>query len=416
VFNLTHLQQSYAVITVSDYLRLHNISTEVESTDGHWEVDTYHSQNAVGVMTPDLHVIENLDYDPFSIIRVDRIPQDMRLRGGWSAEGGDPGSWTNLETNSDIYGALMDQIPGDERFELDWETVKRIVEDGKRITSASSAKDIGDVLRENGFEVVYTYDKPDAAKSVISPVRKAVPRDRIRGLNEDFHQVSARVLLLHGEVHSGRGPGSLYFSSIETLKHFSQMVLYDMPLMDVILLLAERINDRMFTLTGGRLWMAAHMRRGDFVKNDWVKTNFTDHLAQIKGKLDDGRKTLISMHHETPTTYDVPDAHADLSVTTLDPPNPGDMYYIATDERVPANVEYLRQQGAVLISDLLTQEDYRACGWPIMLTDVLALVEQAVAAHAAFFYAHAGSSVAGGIVNLRAGLGKDPRTAVLGVK
>jgi len=68
------------------------------------------------------------------------------------------------------------------------------------------------------------------------------------------------------------------------------------------------------------------------------------------------------MHHGTPTTYDVPDTHAYLSVTTLDPPNPADMYYIATDKRDLANVEYLPHQGAVLISDLLTQEDYRACG------------------------------------------------------
>ena len=36
-----------------------------------------------------------------------------------------------------------------------------------------------------------------------------------------------------------------------------------------------------------------------------------------------------------------------------------------------------------------------------MFTDVLALVEQATLAHAAFFYAHAMSSVAGGVVNLR---------------
>lgn len=76
MFNLTHLQQSHAVITVSDYLRLHNISTEVESTGGHWDVDACHSHNAVGVMTHDLYVTENLYYDPYSVIRVDYIPQD----------------------------------------------------------------------------------------------------------------------------------------------------------------------------------------------------------------------------------------------------------------------------------------------------------------------------------------------------
>ena len=46
-------------------------------------------------------------------------------------------------------------------------------------------------------------------KDVISPMYEAVPRDRIRGLYEDFHDISARVLLLRGEVHLGRKPVSI---------------------------------------------------------------------------------------------------------------------------------------------------------------------------------------------------------------
>ena len=46
-------------------------------------------------------------------------------------------------------------------------------------------------------------------KDVISPMYEAVPRDRIRGLYEDFHDISERVLLLRGEVHLGRKPVSI---------------------------------------------------------------------------------------------------------------------------------------------------------------------------------------------------------------
>lgn len=92
---------------------------------------------------------------------------------------------------------------------------------------------------------------------------------------------------------------------------------------------------------------------------------------------------------------------------------PSCRYYIATDERDPENLKYLREQGAVLITDLLTKEDHRELGWPILLTDVLALLEQSIMSRAAYFYAHAFSSVAGGVMNLRAGLGMDPRTAAL---
>jgi hypothetical protein len=88
-------------------------------------------------------------------------------------------------------------------------------------------------------------------------------------------------------------------------------------------------------------------------------------------------------------------------------------YYIATDERNPDNLKYLREQGGVLFTDLLTKEDYREYGWQILLTDVVALVEQSIMSRAAYFYAHALSSMAGGVMNLRAGSGMDPRTALL---
>lgn len=105
--------------------------------------------------------------------------------------------------------------------------------------------------------------------------------------------------------------------------------------------------------------------------------------------------------------------YVNIRIQSKDDTLPLTRYYIATDERDPENLKYLRDQGAILIADLLTKEDHRELGWPILVTDVLALVEQAVMSHAAYFYAHAFSSVAGGVMNLRAGMGKDPRTASL---
>ena len=62
-------------------------------------------------------------------------------------------------------------------------------------------------------------------------------------------------------------------------------------------------------------------------------------------------------------------------------------------------------------SDLITIEDRRRFGWPLLITDVLGIVEQELLARGTFFYAHALSSVAGGVVNIRAASGTDPRTA-----
>jgi hypothetical protein len=48
-------------------------------------------------------------------------------------------------------------------------------------------------------------------------------------------------------------------------------------------------------------------------------------------------------------------------------------------------------------------------GWPLIITDVMVLVEQAVLFHSAFFYRHAPlSSLAGVITNMHAARGANP--------
>lgn len=86
---------------------------------------------------------------------------------------------------------------------------------------------------------------------------------------------------------------------------------------------------------------------------------------------------------------------------------------MATDERDQDSLAIIASNGAIFLNDLLTIDDRRIYGWPLMITDVRALVEQALLARSSYFYAHAMSSVAGGIVNMRAARGADPRTVLL---
>lgn len=421
MFNLTHIRETHPVVTVSEFLRLHNISADVETGRGDWDTEAYHHISSTGERKPSLRIIENDWYDPGEIVRVDRIPDDMRERGGWTPEGGDSsraqiGSW-NTTSDTSLYHALMDHVPSQSWPVLSWKDVRMIVEDGERITSQSSDEEVQDVLKENGFEALYTYDGAagmDAVKDVALPILEAAPRERIQGLYEDFSQISTEVLLVRGEIHWTRKPGSLFFTTADNRARFTQTVLYDIRLTENVINLAWKLRDRMLAINDGRLWMAGHMRRGDFVRLQWaMEADFKAHLARVKMHLEEGRHILESIHGGNVTTYDVPDAKPDPSLSYLDPPLPDDKFYIATDERDPGNLAYLREQGAILISDLLTFEDRREFGWAIMLTDVLALLEQSLLSHAAYFYAHAFSSVAGGVMNLRASLGADPRTAKL---
>lgn len=59
---------------------------------------------------------------------------------------------------------------------------------------------------------------------------------------------------------------------------------------------------------------------------------------------------------------------------------------MATDETDPVKRSIITASGGVFIHDLLTHEDRQNFGPMLMLTDVIALVEQALLAHSSYFY------------------------------
>lgn len=92
----------------------------------------------------------------------------------------------------------------------------------------------------------------------------------------------------------------------------------------------------------------------------------------------------------------------------------GCRFYLATDERDPTKMDFLRNNSAILFEDIFSIRDRREIGWPLLFTDVAALVEQTVMGRGAgFFYGHGLSSVVGGVVNIRAAAGWDPDTALI---
>ena len=135
------------------------------------------------------------------------------------------------------------------------------------------------------------------------------------------------------------------------------------------------------------------------------------HMKRVKRGLEKGRSILS--HLGNLTTYDIGDVEPDMEQTTLPPPLPNDRFYIATDERDPDVLRVFSEAGGVFLTELLEMEDFREFGWPLMLTDVRALVEQSLLVHSAYFYGSSMSSFAGRVANLRAARGADRRTARL---
>ena len=142
-----------------------------------------------------------------------------------------------------------------------------------------------------------------------------------------------------------------------------------------------------------------------------MERKIEDHVKRVKNGLKTGRSVLE--HLENVTTFDPENVERDMEQIMFPPPLPDDRFYVATDERNPDALRVISDAGGVFLNELLEIEDRRTFGWPLMLTDVRALVEQSVLAHSAYFYGHTLSSYAGRIANMRAARGADPRTTLL---
>ncbi|KAH9058101.1 hypothetical protein EDB87DRAFT_1627498 [Lactarius vividus] len=432
IVNITHLRSRQPVITASEYLRLHGQDPESESSSGFWPRQSYHTHPNVfetnKTKTPSLFVIENHWYNPAGTVRVDHIPEEMKKRGGLERHPGPDnydGStehWPPLEPTELSLNLAESAI--EHGFPLNWDIAKNVLE--------SSSDLIGDVnldyddddvvveelLNAHGWEVLYTFPAVvgmDFAKIIVGDLRQVAPRSSIRGFKDDYHDVDADVVVLAGETHLGTKPGAMRFTEQLERHRYAGTVVHSLVQPQQVFDLAEVLSSRMRQRTGGRMWMGAHMRRGDFVRFGWaMEMAPEDHIRRVKERLGAGRAVLADLQYSRNwTTCDIEGAKPDPEQAMLPPPRAEDPFFIATDERDPDALRTIAAAGAVFMSDLLTMEDRREFGWQLMITDLMALVEQQLLVHSSFFYGHCMSSFSGAIVNMRGGRGADPRTMLL---
>ncbi|KAG8903163.1 hypothetical protein FRB99_003664 [Tulasnella sp. 403] len=394
MIDLPHLRKTHNVLLISEYLRLKGMDPNIEWSNGAWHRTDYLGDNPKAT----LQVVPNGEYDPSTILRVDN--KKALEAAGVSSEGRGP-----------VYQKLV-ALQGTKSV-LDWQETRVALAD--HLKDSKDDAELEKLLADNGYATLHTFAGAlgmDYLKSVVEPIKQVAPLSRLRGWVDDYDQVDADILVLEGETHLGRKPGGMRFTTVSARDDFARAVLHSLHPVAKVRDLAQKIYERMRAKVDGRMWMAAHMRRGDFVTIGWaMEKTLQGHFQRIKDRLSDGRQVLETIVREQKIdTFDVPDVVPDQSLLALPPPNPNDPFFLATDEREPQSLKYIKENGGVLIGDLLTVEDRQQFGWPIMLTDVLALVEQAVMSKGHYFYAHAMSSVAGGAVNMRAARGVDPRT------
>ncbi|KAK0505188.1 hypothetical protein EDD18DRAFT_1060580 [Armillaria luteobubalina] len=401
MINITHLRESHPVITVSDYLRLHGTDPTAEASNGQWQRDRYHASDVKNVFTgktPELYVIQNEWYDQ-EIIRVDRIPEEIKTR-------------KRKDEAHRVHTTFEGDLP--ENIALDWDRTQEIL-------NIWDDRELEKVMVENGWEVLHTF-KPvkglELSKTVTEYMKQFARRSTIRGFQDDFSGRKEEVVLLSGPLHHHRKPGGMRFTTRYALDEYLHLVLHDIRHIDAVISLADLMVQGLYELVGGRLWMAAHMRRGDFIRYNFVMENTPEkHIDRVEQHLTNGRRLIKSLHErqEALETYDMPDTLGpDYGVYSRGPPLANDRFYVATDERNGTVLQLFRSRGAVFMDDLLTISDRRMLdreiSWALMITDFRGLVEQIVLSRSAYFYGHMMSSVVGGVMNLRGKRGVDPRT------
>lgn len=106
------------------------------------------------------------------------------------------------------------------------------------------------------------------------------------------------IIYLQGNLHDQRKPGSVYFSTRKARDDFTEMVVNGIRAPKRIRILGERVAKRMEERVEGRRWVAAHLRRGDFVGIAWSPSKDADvHFNKTKAALDEGVK-VIGKHFE----------------------------------------------------------------------------------------------------------------------
>lgn len=416
MIDIPHLRAKHQFVTVSEYFRLQNITDLTkEKTNGHWDREFYHTgindipfrghRSHVGVH-PSLYKIKNGDYDPKTITLLDTLDVDSYRAL----------SNTLTETGTQYDSMLLEKMKENRnRVALDWNTARDVIKD---IANIKTDEDFEHALRLAGWLTTYTWQGAigmEMTKTVVEPIRQVAPRSMLRGWVDQFYDKTEDVLLLEGEVHLERKPGFMRFTTTEARDQMGRIVLYDLRPPANVRDLAALVISRMDRVNHGRAWMAAHMRRGDFDRLGWaMEKTLQDHFNRLKRKLATARELLERLPTSDPHPYKIPDAHLNVELTMREPPKPSDSMYLATDEREEENLEWLRKNGATLFSDLIAPVDREQFGWPLLFTDIVALVEQQVIGYgSSYFYAHAMSSFAGGVINFRAANGCDERTGLV---
>ncbi|GAA5902852.1 hypothetical protein JCM8208_006493 [Rhodotorula glutinis] len=372
--DIPHLRHTYGpLLTYREFIALYGIDPNLYDESLRWNATNYTPQGFTTATLPE-QLFQNRTF-----VRVDRPPPPP------------------------VDAAPADEVPAG----LDSSVVELAL--GSR--AAWTLQQARDALRKRGlkldgdddglvrqlapFDVVPLYTFGDEVlmnKALARPSVELALRSKVLPLVDTLALPpfsNASIVYLAGNLHDQRKPGGLHFTSPAARQDYVDLVVHGVRAPAGVRALGERLAERMGERVEGRRWVAAHLRRGDFVGIQWSPAQDAEvHFDETVAALREGVEVL--------------EAHFDERLPRRDDP-----FYLATDERNATALAYYRAHGAVLVSDLLTAADSAQLGPSASYSDVLAVVEQQVLAHSDYFVGSELSSTSGGAVNVRTALGKE---------
>jgi len=249
-------------------------------------------------------------------------------------------------------------------------------------------------MASNGFRSAYAYGMLGWwMKAPYEPI-KTIKRLRNMIAWDELHKYDEQILHIEGNIHNGFPPGQMIWTSLEGRQEFEKLVRTAIRPPEWYHHVAARLEKKMRARCGGRSWVGAHMRRGDFLAFEWAANNITNQWKEIESNTRAGANLLQSR----------PDLLQPINKefgTSLEPPRLDDPIYVATNIRKPDEVAYLRTKNIVLLADLLEESDRAELGFSGKFMDTTSVLEQCLLMRAGYFYGDAHSSVDGWILNRR---------------
>lgn len=219
MLDLPHLRKTHSVVLTSEYLKLNNLSPDLETTNGEFHRQVYlgNKKDKDGNdMRMTLRVVKNDEYDPDRVVRVDHLGP-LASKGNANLDVGPHSTklWDKLRSKDDHTMIQMDDArdalrdimknpDDDEELEKQLNKIGWIVLhtwDGWCVCGRWSL--VGRSLNQSSYN---SRAGAEWLKSVVRPIKQVAPLRTIRGWHEDYAFMDYDVIVLEGETHLGRKP------------------------------------------------------------------------------------------------------------------------------------------------------------------------------------------------------------------